>query len=279
MSDTLTDTEEQDEERIEVEPIEEQPEPETYTAEPLYQLPEINGVIPVKLVGKLKSAKTDRLARWPHRGERIVLVVEVLAGDWQLNRKDELIQSLDVEDIYPLGEDRGQDLLREARTSYRVAEDQRLGREPLPFDETEAPTAFVAADGTVMLASEVAAVQGVTEARGVDIDPAGDVLTVEFTDGQRGLWPDDWAGSGQSLACVGGWMRPPGARDTAQVARFRDVDGDVVDEWKPEDEAARLSQLEQDVAAAEAVRAAREDREAAEQLEAGRGKGTKGRAK
>lgn len=249
---------------------------------PLYQLPEINGVIPTKLVGKLKAKKTDRLSRCPQRGERLVLVVEVLAGEIALNRKDELIQSLDVEDLWPLADDRAQDVLREVRTAWREAEDAALGRVELPFDETEAPTAFLNADGVVMTASELAEARGewglsqvaagqlVEDARGLDLDPAGDTVTVEFKNGTKGLWPDDWTGSGQSLACVGGFMRLPGSKESEQVLRFRDVDGVLLDEWQEADEAARLGQLEVEVEA-------RENAAAVAELEAGRGKGAKGR--
>jgi len=250
--------------------------------EPLYQLPSVAGIIPTKLVAKLKAHKSDRLTRLPERGERLVLLVEVLSGEMSLNRKDELVLALDVDEFYPLAEDRGHELLREVRTAYRLAEDAALGRVELPFDETEAPTAFLNADGVVMTASELAEARGewglsqvaagqlVEDARGLDLDPAGDTVTVEFKNGTKGLWPDDWTGSGQSLACVGGFMRLPGSKESEQVLRFRDVDGVLLDEWQEADEAARLGQLEVEVEA-------RENAAAVAELEAGRGKGAKGR--
>jgi hypothetical protein len=133
------------------------------------------------------------------------------------------------------------------------------------------PTAFVNSDGAVMTPAEweeltgTPTVEQIEQSRGVDIDPVGDILIVEFTDKTRGQWPDDWADSGQSLACVGGFMQKPGKSDSGQVARLLGPDGELLDEWTPEDESARLERLEAKVAADE-------DADAVDELESGRKK-------
>ena len=75
----------------------------------------------------------------------------------------------------------------------------------LPFDETAQPAGIVDASGVVLTPSDIA------EARiARNFDPDGDSLTVEFADGTKGCWPDDWAGKVQTLAAPGGHMRLPG---------------------------------------------------------------------
>lgn len=237
-----------------------------------HALPEINGILPTGLDHVLKRKVVGAIPELFHKGQRVVLVVEAVATTLAMDDDDKLIQTLELEGVFAAGE-LGRDFLRDARSAYRTAQDAALGRVELPFDETEQPSAFVAADGTVMTPSELAEVRGelIEDARDVDIDPSGDEFAVEFADGSRGLWPSDWDGSGQSLASVGGFMRPPGKRDTVQVVRIRTVDGgELLDEWTEADEAARLGRLELDVAA-------REDAAAVAELEAGRGKGAKGR--
>lgn len=221
-------------------------------------LPMFGDTQPTGITHVLKSAKGSRLGRYLHPGERVVLVVEVLPDDTTLTKKNELKQALSVSDFYPVPDEQATDLLRTARTVYREAHDAARGIEELPFDTSEQPTAYVNQAGVVMTVADIAELTGTPSAadiaasRGVDIDERGDVFTVEFADGTKATWPDDWDGSGQSLAAVGGFMRKPGKKkDTGQVVRYVGADGATLDEWTPDDEGARLERLELELAASE----------------------------
>lgn len=223
-------------------------------------LPEIAGVFPERLIHKIVG-KTETLQHLYEDGDHLVLLVEVDPGALSLSTKKlALTQTLDAVAMYDVTEQAGsKDLLRAARAAHRRP-DPKIGNAFLPFDDTVQPAGIVDASGVVLTLSDIA------EARGFDVDPDGDTITVEFADGTRGCWPDDWAGKGQTLAAPGGHMRLPGdgPQDTAQVLRLLDVgSAEVIAEWSDEDEQARLL-------AAEQTAEAEEDRAAVAELESAR---------
>lgn len=226
-------------------------------------LPEIDGIQPVGVVTKLRGTG-QRIDRSLHLGEKTWLLVEAeVAEAYKLKATGDgpkLYQVLQVVDLFELDPDEDEEtkaLVRATRAFHQDLDDRRAGRTRLPSDDTRQPegvAGIVDSYGVVMSAAEIA------EARGIDLDPAGDDVVVEFFGGDRYSWPADWLGTGQSLAAVGGFMREPGAEpgEVSQVQRLlRPDDGSVIDEWTAEDEDRRLLAAEQ---AAEAAEAAEADR-------------------
>jgi hypothetical protein len=221
-------------------------------------LPEIDGIQPVGVVTKIRGTG-QRIDRSLHLGEKILVLVEAEVDEaYKLKQTGDgpkLHQVLQVVDLYELDDEdiNVKALLRETRSFYRERDDRRAGRTPLPSDDTRQPegvAGFVDGSGVVMSAAEIA------EARGIDLDPAGDVIVVEFFGGDRFSWPEDWLGTGQSLAAAGGFMREPGGEpgEVSQVQRLlRPDDGSVIDEWTEADEDRRLLAAEQAAEAAEAA--------------------------
>lgn len=203
-----------------------------------------------------------RLSETRELDDKIVFLVEGRVDEHKL-KTEGLTQVVVIEEAYPLTDDESIELLRVQRSKYRVIDDDKKGLAALAFDDSVQPSQLRMVDGVLMTTAEIA------ERRGEDIDPSGDELTVEFVDGTRGLWPDDWAGTGQSLAYVGGFMRtptsPPG--ETVQVVRYLNLEtGEPISEWSEEDEADRLASAEE----AALVEEAKADREVVEDLEAKR---------
>lgn len=226
-------------------------------------LPEIDGIQPVGVVTKLRGTG-QRIDRSLYLGEKTWLLVEAEVDEaYKLKATGDgpkLYQVLQVVDLFELDPDEDEEtkaLVRATRAFHQDLDDRRAGRTRLPSDDTRQPegvAGIVDSYGVVMSAAEIA------EARGIDLDPAGDDVVVEFFGGDRYSWPADWLGTGQSLAAVGGFMREPGAEpgEVSQVQRLlRPDDGSVIDEWTAEDEDRRLLAAEQ---AAEAAEAAEADR-------------------
>lgn len=230
-------------------------------------LPEIGGIKPVGVVTKVKGTG-QRIERALDLGQRVVLLVEARISDaCQLKDTKEgpkLHQGLSIDDLWVLDEHEARDLLREKRAQHNAATDKKKGLTPFHVDDTVQAAGIVNGSGVVMTASELA------EARGIDLDPDGDIVCVVFADGSKGFWPDDWKGSGQTLALPGGFMRAPkGAPgETAQVVGIEDVDtGEPIGPvWTAADEEARLLAEEEAALAAEAEA----DRAVVDELEGGR---------
>lgn len=221
-------------------------------------LPEIDGIQPVGVVTKIRGTG-QRIDRSLHLGEKTWLLVEAEVDEaYKLKATGDgpkLHQVLQVVDLFELDPDEEETkaLVRATRAFHRDLDDRRAGRTRLPSDDTRQPegvAGVVDSSGVVMSAAEIA------EARGIDLDPAGDDVVVEFFGGDRYSWPADWLGTGQSLAAVGGFMREPGAEpgEVSQVQRLlRPDDGSVIDEWTEADEDRRLLAAEQAAEAAEAA--------------------------
>lgn len=214
-------------------------------------LPEIDGIQPVGVVTKIRGTG-QRIDRSLHLGEKTWLLVEAEVDEaYKLKATGDgpkLHQVLQVVDLFELDpdEDETKALVRATRAFHRDLDDKKAGRTRLPSDDTRQPEGVAG----VVSAAEIA------EARGIDLDPAGDDVVVEFFGGDRYSWPADWLGTGQSLAAVGGFMREPGAEpgEVSQVQRLlRPDDGSVIDEWTEADEDRRLLAAEQAAEAAEAA--------------------------
>ena len=217
-------------------------------------LPEIGGIQPSAAITAF-AGKTRRLERALHLGDRVVLVIEAhaVATHELRDHADDgpvLHQRLKVEEVYELELDAAATLLRDTKARYRLEADEAAGRVPLAFDHTRPPEGYTDSSGVAMTTAEI------LEARGLPPDAGTiDAIVVEFEDGTRALWPDDWAGTEQSLAPVGGAMMPPGGaagEEPVKILRWIDEgSGEPMDEWTDEDEDRALLAAEEAAKASE----------------------------
>lgn len=232
-------------------------------------MPDFNGVDYVALETKVRGT-SHQFPREVDHGDSLVIVAEVTLTEQTLKDKKDgpvLVQVFKAENVYELDPD-DRTVLGKYRDRARLADDHAKGRTALPFgtvDDTEHPGVELVLDGSgvVMSEAEVEALAGgwLPER----------YISVRFADGTEGLWPDDWEGSGQSLAVAGGFMRRPGKHgepgEVVQVRLLQDQDsGDVLGEWTGEQESARLEALE----AAAAAEEAEADRQATDEVLAAR---------
>ena len=198
----------------------------------------------------------NRISRTHELGERVVLVIEakVKSSGHEETEKDGVlyVESMKTLDLFELPEAPGRRLLAALRQSYRTAE----GQPPLTNgDETAGEGIEVAVDaaGVAITPAELAALR--EDPASALEDERFDHVVLVFADGSRGLWPDDWAGTGQSRAPIGGTMRRPGSRtpgDVDQVVELLDAKtGETLDKWTDEREQERLLALEQSAEADE----------------------------
>lgn len=228
-------------------------------------LPEIGGIIPVGVVTKVKGTG-QRIEEALNLGQRVVMLVEASVSDaYQLKDTKEgpkLHQALTIDDLWVLRGKEARELVKARKTELARPKPDLAGTHPLGLvDDSAPPAGYVDASGVAMTPSEVAAQRGVQ---------LPDAFVVEFLDGARYLWPDDWEGSGQGQPVTGGLARKPGELEALQVVKLLDPEtGDVLDAWSDEDEEARLVAAER--AAEEEERAeAAADREVGDELEAPR---------
>jgi len=228
-------------------------------------LPAFEGTVPVGVVTKLSGSGDTTITGARHIGDRAVLLVEAEVDNVAHDKTKKglvRIQRFSVLELYELDVDgEGRDLLRAQRTAYRMASDAAKGLAALTFDDTAQPACYVDASGVMLTAQEIA------EQRGdrLLVDSQA-LITVVFEDGGSYFWPDDWQGSGQSLASVGGLMRQPNGEpgERGKVIAWRNAEsGDTLDEWTDEDEQTLLrfveaaAELDEDVAAVQLLEDAR----------------------
>ena len=232
-----------------------------------------DGRSPVGMKTKIGGAGS-RISRPHELGQRVIVVLETkvrATGHEDTNDGPLWVETLKTVDLFELEEGAGARLLSALRQSARSA----TGQDPLPgTDETiaEGIAGIVDASGVVLTDADLAELRG-DPSKALTDDRFAPVVLV-FSTGERGLWPDDWEGLGQSRAPIGGTMRRPQstkAGDVAQVVELVDhVTGETLDKWTAEREEARLLTLEEELTDAEAVEEARADVAAAEELEAAR---------
>lgn len=190
----------------------------------------------------------NRITRTHELGERVFLFIEANVKKSGHEVTDDGVlytEGLKVLDLFELADGPGKRLLSALRQSYRT----ESGEPPLTNgDETAGEGLDVALDASMvaLTPAELADLRGDPSAA-MD-DARFDHVVLVFDNGARGLWPDDWAGTGQSRAPIGGTMRHPGstkAGDVGQVVELLDAkSGETIDRWTPEREAERLLVLE-----------------------------------
>jgi hypothetical protein len=236
-------------------------------------LPTFEGIQPVGVVCKLNGAGS-RIVRAMHYEERVVLVVEAEVsnvGHGKTGDGMKRIHTLSVKDLFELEGKPGATLIRSLRQAYKLSEDQRAGRTAFEgigdVDPADGLELHVDESGAVLTTAELAERRG--ELLGL---PVIDVAVLVFDDGTRALWPDDFAEATGPHPEAGESIRLPGAKEHDEpvvVRQVLDADtGETLEEWTDEQENERLRELEEAAARDEA----RADREAAEELERGRGR-------
>lgn len=203
-----------------------------------------DGRMPAGMKTKISGAG-QRITR-PHAlGDTVVLVLEgkiKSAGHEETNDGVLYVEAIATKDLFELSDAIGKPVLAALRQAARQAD----GESPMPGMGTEpveeAVRVIVDGSGVVMTPTEVAEAQGRKVA--AEFGPE-DPVVLQFEGGERGLWPDDWAGLGQSRADLGGIMRLPGSTkvgETGRVVAFIDhVTGETIGTWE-----ALLAALEDD---------------------------------
>lgn len=238
------------------------------TALPVEELPEYHGVKAVGMKTKLNGAG-NRIARPTDLKEKTVLVIEAVTKASGHEDTDDgilYVENRKVLDLFELPAEQGRLLINSLRQASKAADPGRIPG----IDDTEiaAGTKVITdASGVAMTPSEIA------EVHGIAVDPGLSPCVLVFVDGSRGLWPDDWAGLGQSRGELGGTMRRPGSTTPGDVLQIVEIlhhdTGESLARWTDEDEDERLRLLEEEALEDERENA-RLDREATEELEAGR---------
>lgn len=238
---------------------------------PTLELPDFEGLRPVGVVTKVNGAG-NRIARALHLEDRVVLVVECEVSNVGHAATDDgvkRVHTLRVKDLYELEGKAGATLLRSLRQAYRLADDQRHARRRLGIAELEQPESNAA--GVAIVVDDEGRVHTAPNGEGEDLGlPHVDVAVLVFADGTRALWPDDFPGATGPHPEAGERIARPGAKKDADpelVRKVLDADtGETLEEWTDEQENERLEALEQELA----VEEARQDREAADELEGAR---------
>lgn len=247
--------------------------PNQQTLPTLEALPEYDGQRPIGMRTSLNG--TGNRITHPHRiGDTVIVVLECRVTESAHKEVDDGIvyfEALKTKDFIEVPGSQGKTLLNALRQAAAGDEGTLPG---VVATEVKAGAKVVAdASGVVATPTEAETVFGIPH------DPALDPVVLVFDDGSRGLWPDDWAGLGQSRAEVGGFMRAPGstkAGDVLQLRKVLDADsGATLAEWTEEQEDARLLAAERQALAEEQTRGAedtRADLDATAELEAARGR-------
>jgi hypothetical protein len=231
---------------------------------PSLELPDFEGITPVGVVTKVNGTG-QRISRALHLEERGVLVIEYeVANVGHSLIKDGVhrLQTLSVRDMYELPGKPGKRLLVSLREAYRKADDARHNRLPITdgVGTIRVPAGFTDEHGNVLDEEALAEIRGEEFLASLN-DPGLDPVVVEFGDGSRRLWPEDFS-AGDPRPVPGEFVD-----GELQVRRLLDDDsGETVAEWTDEDEDARLVALEAEALAEEAAG----NRAAVDELLAGR---------
>lgn len=151
------------------------------------ELPDYHGRPAVGMKTTVSGAG-KRITR-PHEiGDRVVAVVELRtrkSGHEQTDDGILYVEALKVEDLFELPGDQGARLLSTMRSLYRMGDDARAGRVPLP-----GTVVHTDGSGVVLTEAELAELRG-DPVRAVLSDSLTPVVVV-YNDGTRELWPDDF---------------------------------------------------------------------------------------
>lgn len=219
---------------------------------PELELPEYRGRKPVGMKTSVNGAG-NRVAR-PHGIEdRVVFVVEAKCKASGHKATDDGIiyaEVLQVVDLFEVAGDPGRRLLSVVRQAYRVADDDREGRQPIPGVD-----GWTDESGTVVSPEELAEVRG-DPARAL-ADERLTPAVVLFSDGARQLWPDEFD-EGEPCPAVGDRYADErigeGPASYVYVAKLLHAEtGETLAEWTDDQEEARLLRMEEQLANEERI--------------------------
>ena len=212
---------------------------------PGLELPEYHGRRAVGMKTSVNGAG-NRISRSHEIGERVVLVLETKvrkAGHEETDDGLVYAETLKVVDLFEVQGEPGKRLLSTVRQAYREADDERLGRTPLPLEDGVEVT--TAADGTVLTPAELAELRGDPAAALTDerLSP----VVVVYSDGARELWPDDFE-TGAARPKAGDRFELEGEEGPAAYVYAKEIlhaeTGERLEVWTDEQENDRLLELE-----------------------------------
>lgn len=231
---------------------------------PTLELPEYHGRSPVGMKTSLNGAG-NRVTREHSIGDRVVLVIEAKvkkAGHEETDDGLIYAEVLKVIDLFEIQGDPGRRLISAVRQSYRTADDEANGREPLP---DLGAAGITDASGVALTPAELGELRG-DPVRAM-LDDSKTPVVVVYSDGARELWPDDFGADAP---------RPnPGERfeaaDDVEV-HVREIlhgeTGETLEVWTDEQEDAYLLELEERLAAEERAEEAEEELDEGDDLDA-----------
>lgn len=219
---------------------------------PTLELPEYRGRKPVGMKTSINGAG-NRVSR-PHGiDDRVVLVLEAevkRAGHEKTDDGLVYAEVLKVRDLFEISGDAGLRLLSTVRQQYRVADDEREGRQPIPGVD-----GWTDESGTVVSPDELAALRD-DPARAL-ADERVTPVVVLFSDGARQLWPEEFD-DGEARPAPGDRYADErfggGPASYVYVAKLLHAEtGETLEEWTDAQEEARLLRMEDQAANEERV--------------------------
>lgn len=208
---------------------------------PTLELPEYRGRKPVGMKTSINGAG-NRVAR-PHGiDDRVVLVLEAevkRAGHEKTDDGLVYAEVLKVRDLFEIAGDAGLRLLSSVRQAYRVADDEREGRQPIPGVD-----GWTDGSGVAVSSDELADLRG-DPARAMTDERVTPVVVL-FSDGARQLWPDEFDPGEARPAAGDRFEAAEEGLDYVYVAKLLHADtGETLEEWTDTDEEKRLLRAEQ----------------------------------
>ena len=206
---------------------------------PTLELPEYRGRKPVGMKTSINGAG-NRVSR-PHGiDDRVVLVLEAevkRAGHEKTDDGLVYAEVLKVRDLFEIAGDAGLRLLSTVRQQYRVADDEREGRQPIPGVD-----GWTDESGTVVSPDELAALRD-DPARALADERITPVVVI-FSDGARQLWPEEFD-PGEGRPKAGDRFEGDEEDSYVYVAEILHAEtGETLEDWTEAQEEARLRRME-----------------------------------
>jgi hypothetical protein len=219
---------------------------------PDLELPEYRGRKPVGMKTSVNGAG-NRISR-PHGIEdRVIMVLEAKvkrAGHEATDDGLVYAEVLKVVDLFEIAGDAGRRLLSSVRQAYRVADDQREGRQPIP-ELVPGEEGWTDESGVVLAPEEVAELRG-DPAAALDDERLTPVVVL-FSDGARQLWPEEFD-AGDARPKAGDRFEGEEEGSYVYVAKILHAEtGETLEEWTDDQEEARLRRLEDHLANEERI--------------------------
>jgi hypothetical protein len=223
------------------------------------ELPDYHGKRPRTMTTKL-AGTLDWLAT-PHPvGSKIVAVVELLVASGSHAEDDSgevtYSETRKILGAYEVPGDPGRRLLSAYRNAYRLADDEATGKIALPEDGGhDGAVGVTDASGVALTPTELAELHGMpADPVRVALDPDATPVVVLFSDGSRELWPEEFDPGEPRPKPGDKWEADTGDGPLAYiyVAKLLHAEtGETLGEWTDDQEAARLVELEERLAAEE----------------------------